>query len=228
MGRGSPPEDAISRTQGTHYGPARVRGRLDRLWPFAIVAAVGQLSAAWPPGPAELRYFVLSTALLAATVLLAGFVRRGPLSANLAPATVYVGSVAYLMLATGGITSGLGSLLFIPVVALAIYGDRWESAAIVGPIVAALIAVSLNSSHAATARRVVLFAAIAAMLSIAIHSLRGRLTESNRRTERLLHQAEAINMAARELASLTDPQAITVLGVELAARIASLPGTGRR
>ena len=210
--------------------PALEHGRLERLWPFAVVAAAGQLSAGWSPGPSNTRDFTVSCALLTASGLLALFVPRGLAGVHLVVATTYVASVTFLMLATGGEQSGFGPLLLIPVVALALYGRRWESVAVVAPIMAALLSVSLASPHvpAATARRALLFAAVAAMLSIAVHSLRRRLSEANDQTTRLLQQAEAINMAARELASLNGPGAIRDLGVELASRIATQPGSRSR
>jgi signal transduction histidine kinase len=62
------------------------------------------------------------------------------------------------------------------------------------------------------------------VLSVSIHALRLRLTESKRHTEQLLHQAESINAAARRLSSLLEPSAIAALGAELAAQTATVPG----
>ena len=74
-------------------------------------------------------------------------------------------------------------------------------------------------------RRLLLTGAIAAMLSIAIHLLRGRLVESNARTARLLQQEEALNAAVRELVQLSEPPQITALGARLAMGIASPAGS---
>ncbi len=46
------------------------RGRLARTWPFAAIAAAGQISAIWPPGPSNIWLFSLSTALLVLAALL--------------------------------------------------------------------------------------------------------------------------------------------------------------
>ncbi len=67
--------------------------------------------------------------------------------------------------------------------------------------------------------------AFAAMLSLAIHILRRRLTDSNVRTERLLRQEEALNAAVRQLVQLSEPPQITALGAKLALGIASPPGS---
>ena len=67
--------------------------------------------------------------------------------------------------------------------------------------------------------------AIAAMLSVAIHVLRGRLVESSSRTERLLRHEEALNAARVQLVQLSEPPQITALGAQLAMGIASPPGS---
>ena len=130
------------------------------------------------------------------------------------------------MIATGGISSGLGALLLMPVVGIALYGRRWESTAVVALVVAAVLCVSLASPDiaAATARRLLLFASIAIMFSVSIHVLRDRLTRSNERTGRLLLQEKAINEAARRLTLMVDPPAIIETGTRLAADMASPPG----
>ncbi len=203
------------------------RDRFDRRLPFAAVAIVGQISAAWPPGPTNVGAFWVSTALLVVLVLLALYRPNVRPDTLLVRVGIYITSVTFLMIAAGGVSSGLGSLLLIPVVGVALYGRRWESAIVVGVIVLALLSVSLATPHvaAATARRLILFAAIATMFSVAIHSLRELLTTSNKRTAMLLRQEEALNAAARQLTLMVDPPAITALGVELAAQMASPAGS---
>ena len=133
------------------------------------------------------------------------------------------------MLASGGIGSGLGVLLFMPVVGVALYGKRWESAITVGRHPG-----RHPRGHASpprricigtTPRRLFLTGSIAAMLSVAIHTLRGRLLETSARTARLLHHEEALNAAARQLVQLSEPPQITALGAELALGIASPRGS---
>ena len=197
-----------------------LRDRFLRWLPLAAVALVGQASAAWPPGPTNPRDFWVSTSLLVVLVGIVAYRRVNEPSTWLVRVGIYITSVTFLMIATGGTSSGLGSLLLIPVVGVALYGKRWESAVLVALVVAALLGVSLATPHllAATARRVILFAAIATMFSVAIHSLRELLLTSNERMRRLLQQEEALNSAARQLSLMIDPQAITALGVQLAAR----------
>ncbi len=200
--------------------------RLTRAWPFLAIAIAGQVSAAWPPGPADIGVFWLSAGFLAlsAVLLLLPLPRRvDPLMFS---ACSYVFAVTFLMLATGGTGSGFGSLYFVSVVGVALYGSRRESVGVVTLVVAVLLVVSLHSGDplVTVARRLVLLGGIAGVLSVSIHALRLRLFESNQRTVRLLHQAESINAAAAQLSSLLDPTGIAHIGAELAAQAASLPG----
>jgi signal transduction histidine kinase len=207
--------------------PTLTRASLARSAPFAVVAAVGQISAGWPPGPGNYGAFWVSTALLLALAVAILVRRRVEPSTLLIRASVYIASVILLMIATGGVSSGLGSLLLIPVVGVALYGRRWESSCVVALVLAAVLCVSLTTPDLATAtgRRLLLFGSIAIMFSVAIHALRDRLHLSNERTRRLLCQEKSINDAARQLTMMVDPPAIIELGVQLAARMASPAGS---
>lgn len=203
------------------------RERLGRAWPLLVVAVIGQVSAALPPGPTDLAKFWASTALLVVSSALV--VARSPLDRVAWPlwGGLYVASVVLAMLATGGTGGGLGALLLIPVVGVAVYGRPWESAAVVAAVIIGLVWVSLAGPDlpAAVVRRGFLFGAIGATVSVAIHVLRDRLGKSNERTTRLLRQAQTINAAAEQLATLIDPLAIAALGAELAGHIAASPGS---
>ena len=218
---------AGSRTDTSSMRLPTHRQRVAAWLPFAAVALVGQLSAAWPPGPGNFGAFWVSTGLLLA-LLLVVVVRRHVLpDILLFRVGIYITSVMFLMIATGGVSSGLGLLLLMPVVGVALYGRRWESTAVVALVVAAVLGVSLATPDlaAATARRLLLFCSIAVMFSVAIHALRDRLTQSNERTRRLLCQEKSINDAARQLTMMVDAPAITALGAQLAARMASPAGS---
>ncbi len=208
--------------------PPVLRDRLASYVPFVVVAVVGQLSVAWPPGPTNSGAYLVSSLLLVLIVLLI-LVRRGmPPRTFVVGCALYATSVTFLMLASGGMGSGLGVLLLMPVVGVALYGRRWEAAVSVGIILVAILVVTLVSAPhllGTTPRRLFLTGAIAAMLSVAIHVLRGRLVESNARTERLLRHEEALNAAARQLVQLSEPPQITALGAQLAMGIASPPGS---
>jgi len=216
-----------SRTDTSFMRLPTHRERVTAWLPFAAVALVGQVSAAWPPGPSNVSAFWVSTGLLLA-LLLVVVVRQHVLPETLLfRVGMYTTSVVFLMIAAGGVSSGLGALLLIPVVGVALYGRRWESACVVALVLGAVLCVSLTTPDLATAtgRRLLLFGSISVMFSVAIHALRDRLNLSNERTRRLLCQEKSINDAARQLTMMVDPPAITALGAQLAARMASPAGS---
>ncbi len=203
-----------------------LRDPLSRHMPFAAVAVVGQLSALWPPGPTNVGAFRISTAFLLVSAFL-GIRRPGkPAHTWLVRAAVYVISVSFLMLATGGFSSGLGGLFLLPVVGIALYGEAWESGVVVGFVLVAMFGVdwASGSHEGELVRRLFLFGCLAAMISLSIHVLRRRLEHSNERLGRLLEQEKQVNAASRQLARLSDPESITSLGVDVAARLTFLPG----
>ena len=196
--------------------------------PFVVVALAGQLSVAWPPGPTDGAAYLVSWLILALVVALLVLRRGLPPKTFVVGAALYVSSVAFLMLASGGMASGLGVLLFMPVVGVALYGKPWESVVVVAFVLAAILAVTVAASPhllGTAPRRLFLTGAIAAMLSVAIHTLRGRLVQANAHTERLLRHEEALNAAARQLVQLSEPPQITALGAQLALGIASPAGS---
>ncbi len=196
--------------------------------PFAFVAIAGQLSAIWPPGPTNMGLFWASSVLLFVSTVVVLRSHGLPPRIWLVRSALYIASVSLLMLATGGLDSGLGVLLLVPVVGVALYGEAWESAFTVVAVLIAILVVSLVSGPhlaGATPRRIFLTGSLATMLTIGIHTLRSRLLESNERAMRLLAQAKDVNEAARELTLLSDPPAITALGADLAGRIALPEGS---
>ena len=72
------------------------------------------------------------------------------------------------------------------------------------------------------------FTCLAVLISVAVHALRRRLSESNERTKRLLRGAEAGNEAARRLATLSEPREIAAIGVELAVTVVFPPEADMR
>jgi signal transduction histidine kinase len=191
--------------------------------PFAAIALAGQILSA-VAAPSDVLSFWLSTLLLVVSVVVLAV---GRTEAIVVSACLYVASVGFLVRADGGISGGVGTLFFVAVAGVALYGRRRESTVVVGLVVVALFVVSLTGSSepAVIVRRLALFCGIAGVLSVSIHALRGRLVESNEQTILLLHQAQALNGAAKRLATLIDPTGIAALGAELGAQIASPPGT---
>ena len=197
-----------------------------RYLPFVVVAVLAQLSALWPPGPDDLGAFWASTALLVVATVMIVWRPRWPGGTWLVMSAIYVVSVSLLIVSTGGTASGLGALLFVPVVGVALYGEVWESYAVIVLDLGAIMGISaVAGSHVAAAdpRRLFFFTCVAVFLSVAIQALRRRVIESNERTKRLLRGAEAANEAARRLATLSEPATIAAIGVELAVTVVFPP-----
>lgn len=215
--------DAVGIDASGVWSDLSSRQRLLRVLPFTVVAVGGQLSALF--NPTNMAWFWISAlALVASGAVFALAPRRYSLCLT---GACYIASVAALMMASGGVAvSGLGTLFFLPVVGVAMYGERRDSA-IVGALAVGfltLVTLSTPQALASTARRLVFLAAIAAVMSLSIRALRERLEASNRRTRQLLHQSEAMNEAARELALLRGPDSIAAVATELASALVSLPG----
>jgi hypothetical protein len=88
----------------------------------------------------------------------------------------YTGSVLALILAAGS-ASGVGIVILVPLIWTALYHRRWESGCIVAAVVAVEVIISLTpvaAPGAVAAPRVILWAALGAVIAFATHELRER------------------------------------------------------
>lgn len=162
-------------------------GLLARAGPFALVAVAAEASLALPPGTQAWTAVTVSLILLAVTGLafLLPWDRLPAWTSVLVP-LAYLGSALALTLAAGT-TSGVGIVVLIPLVWTALFHRRWESACLVAAVVAGEVVVSLVQSvpDAVIVRRVLLWGVLGALLAVATHGLRDRITRSQQVTERL-------------------------------------------
>ena len=168
--------------------PFRGPGLLARVVPFAVVAVLAEASLALPVGVQSQPTVIVSIVLLLAVA--GSFALPWPWlpawTTVLIP-LAYTGSVLALILAAGT-TAGVGLVILVPLVWTALFHQRWESACVVVAIVAVEVVTSLVPTAAAdsvTARRVLLFAALGTMISVATHGLRDRIAHSQRESARL-------------------------------------------
>jgi signal transduction histidine kinase len=159
--------------------------------PFAIVAVLAEASLALPPGPQSGSAVVASVVLLLATA--GAFLLpwpRLPAWMSVLVLLLYTGSVLALVLAAGA-TSGVGVVILIPLIWTALFHRPWESACVVAGIVAVEVVISLTPvavGDDVIARRVLLWASLGALISIATHGLRDRIRRSQAERERLQDQ----------------------------------------
>ena len=224
---------------GRHPSPFGGDGRLARLLPFAVVAAVAEASLALPPGPQSVTGLTVSLALLAA-VAFAVFLPWGWLPRWLAVAVplAYLGSVLGLTVASGGFNSGVDLMLLVPVVWTALFHRPWESAVVVVALAGAGFVASLfpgEAPPAIIARRVLFLTAVAVMISVAAHILRAQVRRSEAATARLQGRMRELSITAdrdRIASSLHDTvvQRLFTAGLSLqgAGQLATEPELRRR
>lgn len=191
--------------------PFQRDGRLVRLLPFAVVAALAEASLALPPGPQSTGGLVINLVLLAvvagAVMLPWDQLPRWP--AVLVP-LAYLGSVLGLTVASGGTNSGVGLVLLVPVVWTALFHRPWESGCVIVALAGAGFLASFFPGEAPApiiARRVIFLTALAVMISVATHGLRGRLRRFEAATARMqgrLRELSIIQDRDRIASSLHD------------------------
>ncbi len=178
--------------------PFRGPGLLARVIPFAVVAVLAEVSLALPgPDVQSTSAVIVSIVLLLATAgLFALPWRRLPAWATVLVPLTYTGSVLALILAAGA-TAGVGLVILTPLVWTALFHRRWESAVIVVAIVTVEVITSLVPTAAAdsvVARRVLLFAALGTMISVAAHGLRDRIAQSQREGAQLQERLREVTV----------------------------------
>ena len=184
---------------GGAASPFQGPGLWPRVIPFASVALLAEASLALPPGPRSAGAVLASLLLLAATV--AAFALpwpRLPEWTLVGVPLLYTGSVLALILAAGP-ASGVGVVVLIPLVWTALFQRRTDSACIVVAIVAVEIVVSLVPVAAPAGdvvRRVIFWASLAMLISVATHGLRYRIRRSQERTAQLQSRLRELTVLA--------------------------------
>lgn len=177
--------------------PFRGPGLLVRVGPFAAIAVLAEASLALPPGPASTRAAAASVILLVAVA--AAFLLPWSRPPGWMPVLVplaYTGSVLALILAAGT-TSGVGIVILVPLIWTALFGRPWESACVVAAIVAVEVVISLTPvavPDAVIARRVILWAALGAVISVAAHGLRDRVGRAREQAARLQDRLREVSV----------------------------------
>ncbi|HUK71560.1 MAG TPA: hypothetical protein VLW50_22805 [Streptosporangiaceae bacterium] len=133
--------------------------------------------------------------LAVAAAFLLPWSRLPPWTSVLVP-LVYTGSILALILAAGA-TSGVGIVILIPLVWTALFHRRWESSCIVAAIVAVEVIISLTPvavPDSVVVRRVLLWASLGALISVAAHGLRDRIRRSQEESTRLQNRLRELTV----------------------------------
>lgn len=168
--------------------PFQGPGLRARVVPFAVVAVVAEASLLLPPGPQSWPAVIVSMVLLLAVA--AAFALPWARLPGWAPVLVplaYTGSALALILAAG-VTSGVGVVILIPLIWTALFHRPWESFCIVAAIVAVETIISLTpvlDPAAVIIRRILLWACLGVLISVATHGLRARIRRAQDESDRL-------------------------------------------
>jgi signal transduction histidine kinase len=184
-------------------GPALRRdGLLARIAPFAVLACLAEASLALPPGPASIPDAIASLVILVVTAALVVLLPwdRLPAWSDVAVPLLYTASVFPLVQGAGGEYAGIMLILLSPIIWSALFHRPWESACVSAAALAVVLATSLmdgDGSPAVLIRRMISWAALAAMIAVAGHGLRARVRRSRQ-------QAALMQERLREMSILAD------------------------
>jgi signal transduction histidine kinase len=231
----SPPQAAALRPGGY---PFRGPGALARAAPFAAIAVLAEASLALSSSVGS-AWAVLTSVVLLLAIPPAFFLpwARLPAWTPVLVPLAYTGSVLALILAAGA-TSGVGIVVLVPLVWTSLFQRPWESACVIVAIVTVEVITSLTPVAVADvvlARRVILWAALATVLSVATHGLRARIRRSEAETAQLQEHLRAVTLLEdrdRIAADLQDRviQQVFAAGLSLQGSTALIadPGARRR
>ena len=194
--------DSADALAGTSGPALRRDGLLTRIAPFAALAILAEASLALPPGPASIPEAIASLVILLVTAALVVLVPwdRLPAWCDVTVPLLYTASVLPLSQAAGGTYSGIMIILLSPIIWTALFHRPWESVVVSAAALAVVLAVSLMPDMASPAvliRRMISWAALAAMIAVAGHGLRARIRRSR-------EQAALMQERLREMSILAD------------------------
>jgi diguanylate cyclase (GGDEF)-like protein len=140
--------------------------------------------------------------------------------------------VTPLLLATAGIgclifsagkSTGLGSLLLLPLLFSAFYGQPWESYVVIPGIAVAegLLGFANHSTWIVLVRVLVFWVSLLVMISLAAHGLRRRLQATVAAAEEEARQSAVVADATRALSAPLDPELVIRTATRLAAELVS-------
>jgi diguanylate cyclase (GGDEF)-like protein len=180
--------------------------------PFAVVAVFAFASVLYPSGPARAGCFLAALGLVllsSLTLYLSGWA-RAPRALDVAPPLLAVASIGCLAY-SAGTSTGLLSLLLLPLIFSALYGKPWESFVIIPAICVTLGVVGHadGGTGLVVGRLLVVWVTALSMISLVAHRLRLRLESTVSIAREEARQSAVMSEAMRALtATLNSAQVI--------------------
>jgi diguanylate cyclase (GGDEF)-like protein len=167
--------------------PDVLQGRVISIVPFVVLAVASELSLLLPPGPTSNGDAYLSAGLLALTAALYVLVPRIlPRRWALATPLCYLASVLLLILAAGGTSAGIGLIVLLPILWVALTMELWESFFVVLAVLVVELVTTyspVDLSGTVRLRREVSYLFVGGLIVASIQELRQRYQRSLQRRD---------------------------------------------
>ena len=189
------------------------------------------LSVLFPVGPQRPEWFVAALGCLLCVALLRWVVpwARIPRWFRVVPmlfATAAIGCLIH----SASTSTGLGSLLILPLLFSAFYGPLWKSYVLIPAIglVQGLIGLSNHDDALVMTRLLLFWVALLVMISLAAHALRKRLQSTVDDAREEARQSAVVAEATRSLTASLDTAEVIQTATRLAAELATSIATATR
>jgi diguanylate cyclase (GGDEF)-like protein len=194
---------------------------------FWGIQALAFGSVVVPSGPQRPGWYfaALGFAGLSAVLWLATPLARASRRFRVVPLLFATAGIGCLMHAAATST-GLGSLLLLPLLFSAFYGEPWETWVLIPAIGLAqgLIAISNHDDAIVLVRILVFWVALLVMIGLAAHALRARLQSTVRAAEEEARQSAVVAEATRALSVPLEAGLVIDIATRLVAELVSAPG----
>jgi diguanylate cyclase (GGDEF)-like protein len=198
---------------------------------FLGIVALAFLSVLVPSGPTRPAWYLTAFILLVAGLGSRWVVTSSRSSRRLLviPLLFDTASIGCLIFSAGK-TTGLGSLLLLPLLFTAFYGEPFESFLIIPAtvLVQVLLGAASNDSFIVLARIIVVWVALLTMISLAAHALRRSLQSSVISAREEARQSAVVAEATRAITAPLDPDLVIATAARLAAELVSPNVTSAR
>ena len=205
-------------------GSIRSRRPRESLVLFGGLLLLALVSVLIPTGPQRPDWYVAALLLTVAVAVLRWATRwnRVPSWFRVVPlliATVAIGCLIH----SASTSTGLGTLLLLPLLYSALYGARWELYVLIPAIGLAqgLIGLSNHDDPIVLTRLLVFWVAMLVMIGVAAHALRRHLQSTVDDAREEARQSAVVAEATRSLTASLDPAAVIQTATRLATDLTS-------